>query len=281
MFVWRKQADPDWLGAHEERLRERAGTQLAIVQKPNRKTALVEVAGRSRRDLEGFRAEFGGAITKLPPDWLRRAQDQETKSIQIGKRLIVARSRKAIVGRALRLPKSLIIPPGAAFGTGEHATTAMSLRLLEEIARELPSHWTMLDLGTGTGILALAARQLGAKKVVAIDCDPLAIATAKENAHLNRIDRIKFRLGDAREFSSPAKFDVVSANLYSELLIEILPRLMQTRWLVLSGILRDQEAHVLRALRRNKIEVVQLRRRGKWLAVHACGSSGTLRRKRI
>ena len=74
--------------------------------------------------------------------------------------------------------------------------------LLEQISRTLSKGWSMLDLGTGSGILALAEIKFGAKRAVVIDSDPLAISVAKANARLNGINGIEFRVGDARKFSA-------------------------------------------------------------------------------
>jgi len=127
----------------------------------------------------------------------------------------------------------------------------------------------LLDLGTGSGILALAAVRFGARRVIAIDHDPVAIATARANARRNKIDNIVFRVANLRRCKFPRKIDIVTANLFSELLIEILPRLKRAQWLILSGILREQEARLVRALKRNEIAIVETRRRGKWIAI-AC-----------
>ena len=180
----------------------------------------------------------------------------------------------------------IVIPAGAAFGTGAHATTAMSLRLLERVmksgrdgspsrpsnssdaAEKRPCH-LVVDLGTGSGILALAAKLLGAKRVLGLDNDPMAISTAKGNARRNKIDNVTFRLTDVRRWKPSRKIDIVTANLFSESLIEILPRLKRARWLILSGILREQERDLVRALKRNKINLLEVRRRGKWVAVFA------------
>ena len=169
---------------------------------------------------------------------------------------------------AFRVPL-LVIPASSAFGTGEHATTAMSLRLLERLTREWKNSWSLADLGTGSGILALAAERFGAGRVVGIDIDPKAISVAKANARLNKIDNVDFKLGDLRKWKSRAGRDVVAANLYSRLLIEILPKLRRAHWLILSGVLRMQENKLLHALRRNKIEIVKVNRRGKWIAMLA------------
>jgi len=181
-----------------------------------------------------------------------------------------------------------VIPAGAAFGTGEHATTAMSLRFLEETTRDWGAQaaslhssatsrrekfseasagslrspekeFSLLDLGTGSGILALAGARFGAKRVIAIDNDPIAIATAKENAHRNRIDHVDFRVADVRRWKFPARIDIITANFFSELLIEILPKLKCAQWLIFSGVLRGQEAGLVR---------------GKWVAMLARQNQG-------
>jgi ribosomal protein L11 methyltransferase len=135
----------------------------------------------------------------------------------------------------------------------------------------------IVDLGTGSGILALAAKLLGAERVIGIDNDPIAIRTAKQNARLNKIRGVTFHVNDVRGWGKiagnrlrqghTAQPDVVTANLFSELLIEILPSLTRTRFMVLSGILRSQEAQLARALARNKIDIAEVRRSGKWVAM--------------
>ncbi len=78
-----------------------------------------------------------------------------------------------------------------------------------------------------------------------------------------------FQLGDVRRWNSARWIDIMTANLFNELLIQILPKLKESSWLILSGVLRAQEKEFLRALRRHKIDLVEVRRRGKWIAVLA------------
>ena len=169
--------------------------------------------------------------------------------------------------------KVLVIPAATAFGTGEHVTTALSLRALDRISRSLAGGWTLLDAGTGTGILALTARCFGATRAVGIDIDPCAVATAKGNAQRNKIGGVHFYRRDVRRWSSRSRYDVVTANLFSELLIEALPRfateLKPAGFLVLSGIMQAQEREVLRALRHRGFHATEIRRRGKWIALVA------------
>ena len=268
MHLWRKLAEPGWLSAHENILQARARGRLAIISRPGRKRLQLEIACTSRNVSRKLIEEFGGRAEKWPRDWLKRFADlHKSKPLKIGKRLLIGRAPKK--GEADGFPYSLIIPAGAAFGTGEHSTTAMSLRLLERLTRKWEKDWSLADLGTGSGILALAAKRLGAGRVIGIDIDPKAISIAKANARRNKIDKVGLHLGDLRKRQPAGSTDIVAANLYSELLIEVLPKLKRCTWLILSGVLRTQESEFLRILRRNNIKIVNVKRRGKWIAVLA------------
>ena len=262
VFLWRKLVGPNRVDVYEARLRERAGNRLAIIQRPQRKRILFEVSCDSKTEVRKLEECFGGRSERLPPDWPERfGRLQKTKPIRIGDR-------------------ELIIPGEAAFGTGEHPTTATSLRLLErafslEAARldRTRRFKLAVDLGTGTGILVLAARVLGARRAIGIDSDPLAISTAKENARRNKIGNTRFWLADVRRWKIPRRTEIATANLFSELVIEVLPKLKRVPWLVLSGVLRNQESKVVRALKWNRIRIEEIRRRGKWIAILAKGKT--------
>jgi ribosomal protein L11 methyltransferase len=272
MYLWRKIAEPRWLRAHETILQARSGGRLAIISRPGRKRRQLEIPCTSRNGSRKLVEQFGGRTEKLPRNWLQRfARLHQSKPIKVGKRLVITgrvdfQTPKAFV---LKKPRLLVIPASAAFGTGEHATTAMSLRLLERLTREWKNSWSLADLGTGSGILALAAKRFGAEDVVGIDVDPKAISVAKANARSNKIDNVDFKLTDLRKWKSWVGTDIVAANLYRELLIEILPKLKRGHWLILSGVLRMHENKFVHALRRKKIEIVKINRRGKWIAVLA------------
>jgi ribosomal protein L11 methyltransferase len=272
MHVWRKLADPRWLSAHENILQERSRGRLVVISRPGRKRLRLEVACQSRNLPQELIEEFGGRAEKWPRDWLQRFADlRKSKPIKIGKRLLISNLRGTAASRQSQ-PKccsQILIPASAAFGTGEHATTAMSLRLLERVTRKWEKSWSLVDLGTGSGILALAAKLFGAGRVIGIDIDPKAISVAKANARLNRIDNVDFRIADARRWRPIGSSDTVTANLHSELLIDLLPKLKRSTWLILSGVLRRQEKELLHALRQNKLEIVEIKHRGKWSAVLA------------
>ncbi len=268
-------------------LRLRAGPGLVVVEWPGRKAAALELICRSAKEAGQLVRDFGGRIEKLPADWLTLyTRAQKRPPLRIGRRLIITNGGGTLAPRLSprRTAAHLVIPAGAAFGTGEHATTAMSLRLLERITRRLKGDWLFADLGTGSGILALAARSFGATRAVGVDHDATAISTARANARFNRITRTEFKIADVRCWRPERKMNVVGANLYSELLIETLPQvrryLAPGGWLIASGIMRTQEAGVMGALRSHGIQIQEIRRRGKWIALAGIRQAGRASPKR-
>ena len=258
MYIWRKRATENWLTGQGDDLLDRFGTALAIVERPEKVRTVVEVSCETREQAVALQHEFGGTIEKLRADWLERF----TKESQV--RPVRVRSQP------------IVIPAEAAFGTGEHATTSMCLRMLERVTRRNTGDWTMLDAGTGSGILAIAGSRLGAKWIVAIDIDPLALSIAQRNARANRTRNIQFHVADVLKHKLTARFDVITANLFSEILIAALPiwsrRLAKDGCMILSGILRSQERTVVAALRQNDFFPREIKRRGKWIAVLAVPS---------
>ena len=256
-------------------LEEIASPHVVIISQPGRMRSLIEVACKRRTQANRLLRRFGGRIETLPRNWFKGSPPHPP--IRVGRRLeVVSEKAPAADGRW-----QLAIPGAGAFGTGEHATTSLSLRLLEETTRKFAAGWRLLDAGTGTGILALAARILGAAEAVGIDNDPRAIAVARCNARLNRIGRVQFRVGDVlrmnaldpprhRRETAARRYDVLTANLFSELLIAALPVFRQELTphgrLILSGILREQADEVVAALAGNGFSLERERRRGKWVA---------------
>ena len=264
MILWQKHASAEWLAANELSLLEFAPDDLAIISRPGQRRSLLQIPCRQRSRAEKLVHKFGGRARLLPPDW---AQPQKARApIRVGRRLLIVSDPAETTERA-----QLVIPTAGAFGTGEHATTAMSLRLLEETTRPLSRGWRLLDAGTGTGILALAARFLGAGEVLGLDNDPRAVAHARQNARLNHVARARFVAADVLRWKPTARYDLITANLFSELLIAALPRLqcaLQAHGqLIISGILREQAAAVESALLRRGFAIQKKRRRGKWVAL--------------
>lgn len=272
MYIWRKRATADWLRTQSEDLNRRFGSDLAIVERPGNARPLLEISCPSEREARTLVREFGGSVERLRRDWLAHfARRTRVRPLRVGSRLVILRSpgKKTPSDQTC----ALVIPAEAAFGTGDHATTAMCLRLLERTTRQLPPGWNLLDAGTGSGVLALAGSCFGAKRIVAVDLDPLACTTAKRNARVNRIRNIEFIHGDVLKLKLHGMIDIIAANLFSEILIEALPawsrHLAPGGSLILSGILRSQERAIRRALKQNGFEVSEIRRRGKWIGLLA------------
>lgn len=144
------------------------------------------------------------------------------------------------------------IDPGAAFGTGLHPTTRRCLEIIEPVVGPGSS---VFDVGTGSGILALAAVGLGAARVLAVDVDPVAVTTARANVAANELaDRIQVAEGSADIAIAPETFDVVVANIIARVILEIAPdlrrRLAPDGTLVVGGIISDRADEVEAALRR-------------------------------
>lgn len=141
----------------------------------------------------------------------------------------------------------IVIQPSMGFGTGHHATTRLCLAALQ---RQDLHGLGIIDVGTGSGVLAIAASRLGAASVVAIDGDPDAVASAAENLDLNPGVRVDLQIGDVRT-AALGSFDVVIANLTGGLLIQAADRLRTLAGasgrLVMSGLMADEEEAVRRA----------------------------------
>jgi len=199
MYIWRKQAAGVWLRKQSAQIFDRFGSAVAIVERPGKTRTILEVSCTTKTKALELQREFGGIIEKLRGDWLEQfVKRSQVKPLRIASRQIV-------------------IPAEAAFGTGEHATTAMCLRMLERVTRKWREDWTMLDAGTGSGILAIAGSCLCAKRIVAIDNDPLACLIATRNARVNRAGNIEFQTGDVLKQKIEGQFDVITANLFSEI----------------------------------------------------------------
>jgi len=163
---------------------------------------------------------------------------------------------------------NLVIDPGMAFGTGHHETTRSCLVLIENYSPKT-SHESFLDLGTGTGILAIAARKLGYRHVVGIDTDILAIQAARENVIINNVPDIEIKEEGLAELNET--FDVIAANLISGVLVLLAPVLhahMNPGGLaVLSGILAGQEDEVIEATKQAGLLLRETYRDGKWVSL--------------
>lgn len=262
LWRWTKLASAKWQDAWEERL---YGVEnSAIITVPGRRMLRLEAYG-SKKQTDDLRKQFGGSVQRLKTEqWLKPAA-KSTPPIRIRSRLVV-HSGEPFAGADYA--RELFIPPELAFGTGSHATTAGCLRLLCDEADRW-RHWRVADLGAGSAILALAAEKLGAESAFALEFDPLAVRTAKVNLRRNRSQRVELVCGDVFKWRSRDRFEVILANLFSELLIAAAERIARHLkpggTLIYSGVLHSQHPEVLAALRKAGLTPLLAKRRGKWI----------------
>lgn len=219
------------------------------------------------RDALGHLQAFGlGPIGELvarrvdDKDWLE-SWKAEFVPIRIGAFLVRPTWSEAVAGDSVEL----VLDPGMAFGTGLHPTTQQCLEALSTLPLEGKS---ALDVGTGSGILAIAAAKRGASPVVAVDTDSLAVGAARENAVRNGV---AIPVGEGSAADVPGRFDVVIANIVSPVLQRIAPdlaaRLSGGGTLLVAGISAPAERATREALESARLEVLDRTVRDDWVAL--------------
>lgn len=219
--------------------------------------ALIEDDPQARVSLKKLRRE----------DWAE-SWKRHFKPLQIGSRLLVKPSwskRQPRHGQAV-----VVLDPGLSFGTGQHPTTSFCLQQVAAFRRPGTAQ-SCLDIGTGSGILAIAATKLGYAPVQAYDFDPEAVRVARQNARSNGVGQtIRISQEDVTETPSRGgrKFDLVCANLLADLLVKALPqitaRVAPGGRLVIAGILLREFAEVRRAYETAGWRLVASRAKNEW-----------------
>ena len=200
-------------------------------------------------------------------DWSEAWREHFT-TLRIGRLLVHPSWEPAEDGEAL----AINLDPGRAFGTGQHATTRLCL---EAIERECGLGDVVLDIGTGSGILALAAARLGAARVDGLDTDPDAVESARENVRRNGLeDVVNLSRGTLHPQSgAEAAYDLVAANISSAVVCELLPAaarvLRPGGRIVLSGFMEDRAADVVAAARGVGLVEPTVEQDGEWCALVA------------
>lgn len=266
---WTRIAPAKWEDAWEERLRFLGPERLAIVTWPDSRAMKIE-AYCDEKTAARLTKEFGGRSAVLPKDlWSGEAQAPR-RPLSIRGKLKIFSDEGQWSNWNKPTPRGLLIPAGMAFGTGEHSTTGTCLRILCDLTKDLPLRFEAADLGTGSGILAIASEFLGAGNVFALDNDPAAVRVAKANIRKNRCKKIQVAKGSVLDWSPDAPCHLVIANLYSDLLVAsapvIAPGLHPGGSLIFSGVLKTQVGGVSQALRREGFKILKIVDRGKWSA---------------
>lgn len=272
-FVWRKLSTVKWEDTWMERLGW-LGQRLVMFTLPNSRSLRIEAYHVTRTEADTLVSAFGGTLRVARPLTRKELEPKPRPPLRVRGRLLVVSTEKelALARKQHAKTPALLIPATVAFGTGEHATTASCLRMIADVAHELRgTEWDALDLGTGSGILAFAARIFGARKVEASDFDATAVRVAKENAAANNITGVRFIRSDLLKWTAPRQWPVVLANVFSTTLIAAAPRIAgaveKGGRLILSGILRMQEGEVLAAFRKQGCRLERAVRKGKWVTL--------------
>ena len=272
MFVWSKLSAAKWMDAWEERF---AGNpNLVIEMVKGGKSVRVQLFCDSKRDAQAIVKRFGGSVRELAREaWAKPVEPPRPVKVRDALLLTAETRSKQLAALKAADPKRgiIMIPPEMAFGTGDHATTSTCLRLLVDVARSRKgTDWTFADLGTGTGVLAIAACKLGAGGTYACDFDPFAVAVARRNVERNDTPGIEVKEQDVLKWKPRKKgYDVVAANLFSTVLIEAWPVISKSLGkggdLVVSGILASQAWDVFKAAAASGLGFTQVIRKGKWV----------------
>lgn len=164
--------------------------------------------------------------------------------------------------------KIITLDPGMAFGTGTHPTTSLTLQALETVLR---GGETVLDVGTGSGVLSIASKYLGAKDVYAYDLDEVAVRSAKENMDMNEVAKdVRVAANDLLK-GIEIESDVIVANILADIILLMIPDawrlLKQTGSLIVSGIIEDKKQMVIDAMETQGFVVEQIFQQKDWYAI--------------
>jgi len=201
-------------------------------------------------------------------DWAH-AWKKHYRVLQVGQRIVVKPSWQSYTPRPVDVVVEL--DPGMAFGTGLHPSTRLCLIALEE---HLTPGLGVLDVGTGSGILAIAAARLGAGRVLALDIDPLAVEAARANVAANEVEHIVSVGPGSWPTAEPQDqaFDIVLVNILAETIVELLNEglvrcLQEAGLIVVSGIIESQEMMVVEVLGAQGVDLVDRLQEKDWVAL--------------
>lgn len=189
------------------------------------------------------------------------------KPIKVGEKIVI----KPIWEEYNKNTDEIIVQldPGMAFGTGSHETTRMCIKALE---RHVDANSTVFDIGTGSGILAISAAKLGAKKTIGVDLDPVAVDSAKQNVSYNDIDNIEILYGDLLEVVK-GKANIVIANIMADIIIfltqQVKAFIVEGGYFISSGIILSKKDEVISKLIECGFKIEEISIEGEWVCIVA------------
>jgi ribosomal protein L11 methyltransferase len=272
MYEWSKLSGVKWMDAWEDRFRGNPNFVIEVLK--GGKSARVRVFCETKKDAQNIVDQFGGSVRAIQhAQWIKPSQ-AVPPMLKIRDAFGVtseADPKKLKKLRELNAGREILsIPAEMAFGTGDHATTSTCLRMLVDIGRSRKPGWSVADLGTGTGLLVIAAKKLGAGEAYACDFDPFSVKATAENLARNEVLGVTLEEKDVLKWKPRKTYDVVVANLFSTILIQAFPvmaKLLKPNGeMVISGILASQAWDVFTAAAEYGLGFPTVIRKGKWVS---------------
>ncbi|HBH0227700.1 TPA: 50S ribosomal protein L11 methyltransferase [Clostridioides difficile] len=271
-FLFQKKNELDWDYVEEEVFKKNEEDDVLIktyVSEEKNVMEFVEMIKQKVLGLKDFGIDIGEGSVSLDQvneaDWAN-AWKAYYKPTKVGQRVVV---KPTWEDYAMQEGDLIIeLDPGMAFGTGTHETTSMCIRELEKYVNKDSK---VFDIGCGSGILAIAAAKLGAKEVVAVDLDEVAVKVAKENVLENKVEKsVSVMHGNLTDVIKD-KADVIVANIIADI-IKILAKDVQNFMkedaiFISSGIILDKVEEVKESLIENGFEIVEVQKLGEWSAI--------------
>lgn len=229
---------------------------------PDENPAEVLPLFQERLDAAGIEYELSTAGIEQE-DW-QNAWKQYYHAMDIGRRLAIVPGWERYETERI----AITMDPGMAFGTGTHETTSLCLEVLDEMVQ---GGERMLDIGTGSGILAIAALKLGAASAEGVDIDPMCVRTAGENAARNGVeDRLTVLVGDLSD-KATGVYDIITANIVASAILSLAPHipalLAPGGLFVSSGIIDTRKEEVLAGLREAGLDPFEVREKRGWVCI--------------
>lgn len=225
---------------------------------------LAEVLPLFRERLEASGIEYTLSTAGVEQEDWQNAWKKYYHAMDIGKRLaIVPGWEEYQTDRTV-----ITMDPGMAFGTGTHETTSLCLEVLDE---RVKGGERMLDIGTGSGILAIAALKLGAAEAEGVDIDPMCVRTAGENAERNGVqDRLKVLVGDLSDKASGV-YNIITANIVAAAILSLAPHvpalMAPGAVFIASGIIDTRKDEVLAGLREAGLDPIEVHEKRGWVCI--------------
>ncbi|HEK8921998.1 TPA: 50S ribosomal protein L11 methyltransferase [Clostridioides difficile] len=271
-FLFQKKNELDWDYVEEEVFKKNEEDDVLIktyVSEEKNVMEFVEIIKQKVLGLKDFGIDIGEGSVSLDQvneaDWAN-AWKAYYKPTKVGQRVVVKPTWEDYAMQEGDLIIELDL--GMAFGTGTHETTSMCIRELEKYVNKDSK---VFDIGCGSGILAIAAAKLGAKEVVAVDLDEVAVKVAKENVLENKVEKsVSVMHGNLTDVIKD-KADVIVANIIADI-IKILAKDVQNFMkedaiFISSGIILDKVEEVKESLIENGFEIVEVQKLGEWSAI--------------